>query len=173
MLDLGRHYEDARRLTISHPLFRVALARGHEADDLLQSVYVGVLVRQTTRSRYDPSRASLSKYLRLVAGSVLANLLDKHRRRAKHETGSVWIRGVESDPALAAVVDESRDEARIVALLVEELGGDEEDQRVIALLCAGFSVAQVRRSEGGAVDFVLVEVRASLSEAMGAGVTNA
>jgi len=154
-----------RRLTASHPLFRVATGRGHDADDLIQSVFVGLLTRQQSRSRFDSARASLSKYVYLVAGSILANLLDYHRRRNRWEQVGAWNGQAEVDAALLAEGAMIEDEARVVELIVEELGGDENDQRIVAALCSGWSVASVRRTEGDVVELVLVDLRDWLREA--------
>lgn len=146
-------------MTASHPLYRIAVQRGHDGDDLLQSVFLGLLTRQYSKSRFDPSRASLSKYVYLVAGSIIANLLDYHRRRSKWEQVGAWNGQAEVDAALLAEGAVVEDEARVVELIVEELGGDEHDQRIVSALCAGFSVASVRRTEGDVVELVLVDLR--------------
>ena len=134
MLDWQRSYKDIRRLTASHPLYRIAVQRGHDGDDLLQSVFLGLLTRQYSKSRFDPSRASLSKYVYLVAGSIIANLLDYHRRRSKWEQVGAWNGQAEVDAALLAEGTVVEDEARVVELIVEELGGDEHDERRSAWL---------------------------------------
>jgi DNA-directed RNA polymerase specialized sigma24 family protein len=157
MLDLTKHYRDVRRLTAAHPLYRVALQRGHDADDLMQSVLLGLLTRQLSRSRFDPQRASMSKYVHLVAGSILANLLDYQRRRARWEQVGAWHAGAEVDAATLAEGTTVADEAIVVALIVEELGGDEQEQRIVAALCGGFSVHSVRRAEGSDVVELVLE----------------
>ena len=165
MLDLQKHYHDVRRLTAAHPLYRVARTRGHDPDDLLQAVCLGLLTRQQTRSRYDPSRASLSKYVYLVAGSILANLLDYQRRRAKWEQVGAWHGGAEVDAATMAEGATIADEALVVAMIVEDLGGSEQQQRILSALCGGFSLASVRRSEGGdVVELVLDDLWGYLRE---------
>jgi len=158
MLDLGKNYRDVRRLTAAHPLYRVAVSRGHDCDDVMQSVFLGLLTRQRTRSRFDPGRASFSKYVHLVAGSVIANILDYHRRRGRWEQVGIWTPYGEVDAAERAESVVVEDEARVVELIVEELGGDERDQRIVSALCAGFSVASVRRTEGDVVELVLVDL---------------
>lgn len=157
MLDLAKYYTDVRRLTAAHPLYRVALARGYDGDDVLQTVYVGILTRQRSKSRFDPQRASLSKYVHLVAGSVIANLLDYQRRRARWEQLGAWQGGQEVDAAMVAEGTAQVDEALVVALIVEELGGDEQEQRVVSALCGGYTVAAVRRIEGADVVELVLE----------------
>ena len=126
---------------------------------------LGLLTRQQTRSRYDPSRASLSKYVYLVAGSILANLLDYQRRRAKWEQVGAWHGGAEVDAATMAEGATIADEALVVAMIVEDLGGSEQQQRILSALCGGFSLASVRRSEGGdVVELVLDDLWGYLRE---------
>lgn len=137
----------------------MATSRGHDADDVLQSVFLGLLSRQRSRSRFDPQRASLSKYVYLVAGSIIANMLDYHRRRSRWEQLGAWNGQAEVDAALLAEGTVIEDEARVVELIVEELGGDEHDQRIVSALCAGYSVASVRRVEGDVVELVLIDLK--------------
>ncbi|MFO0588821.1 MAG: hypothetical protein U0441_14825 [Polyangiaceae bacterium] len=52
-------------------------ARRIELDDLVQDVILLVLRRQNTASAYDPSRASLSKYVRLCAFTAVTHAVDR------------------------------------------------------------------------------------------------
>ena len=99
----------------------------------------------------------MSKYVYLVAGSILANLLDYQRRRAKWEQVGAWHGGAEVDAATMAEGATIADEALVVAMIVEDLGGSEQQQRILSALCGGFSLASVRRSEGGEVVELVLE----------------
>lgn len=85
MLDIEGRHRDIRRIVASTSIFRRGVATGHDADDMMQVVMLGLITRQLGRSVYDPSRSSLSRYVNVVTASVLANYLDSQRRRDVHE----------------------------------------------------------------------------------------
>lgn len=77
-LDVGS--PEVQRLTrrIFFSRFSRRLTRaGWEADDALQEIYVGLITRQVGKSRFNPRRASLSKYLFTVISSITSQLLDR------------------------------------------------------------------------------------------------
>ena len=143
-LDVGEKYADIRRLTRTHPLFRVGIARGLDADDLLQAVVLGILTRQQGRSKYDPARASFSRYVHLVAGSVLANVLESQRVRAKRE-----VLGTEADAATGASGEAIEDEVEVSLRAFAWLVAEGHEPRLVLLLVEGGSLAMVRRRRGG------------------------
>lgn len=73
-----------RRIFHARGFARRLREAGWEDEDAIQEIYVGLLTRQRGRSRFDPSRASLSKYVFLVVSSVTRNLLA--RRGTKDRT---------------------------------------------------------------------------------------
>jgi DNA-directed RNA polymerase specialized sigma24 family protein len=143
-LDVAEKYADIRRLTRTHPLFRVGIARGLDADDLLQAVVLGILTRQQGRSRYDSARASFSRYVHLVAGSVLANVLESQRVRAKRE-----VLGTEADAATGASGEAIEDEVEVSLRAFAWLVAEGHEPRLVLLLVEGGSLAMVRRRRGG------------------------
>ena len=166
MKELETRYREVRALIRAHSLFRVGVAAGNEGDDLTQSVFVGLLVRQLGRSAYDARRSSLARYVWLVTGSVIANLLDSQRRRAKYEVVGWWDgRGMPCDAAQLAEargVEDWVDEGLIVAELLAQAGGDELDQLGVVLLLEGRTLAQVRRLVGATTATAIEQVRERL-----------
>jgi len=157
-LDVGAKFADIRRLTRTHPLWRVAVARGLDPDDVLQSVVLGLLTRQQGRSRYDPARASFSRYVYLVAGSVIANLLDSQRGRDRRE-----VLGDLDDAARSASGEAVDDEADLVVRLFALLVSDGHEPRIVLLLVDGGSVAVARRRRGGQLaDSIAARIRSEL-----------
>lgn len=73
-LDLNTRWVDVRRVAKSHPAWRRCITAGWDPEDLCQEVLVRVLARQQMKSRYDPHRSCVSKYLFVVTGSILTNL---------------------------------------------------------------------------------------------------
>ena len=73
-----------RRIFHARGFARRLREAGWEDADAIQEIYVGLLTRQRGRSRFDPGRASLSKYVFLVVSSVTRNLLA--RRATKDRT---------------------------------------------------------------------------------------
>ena len=166
MKELETRYREVRALIRAHSLFRVAQATGNEGDDLTQSVFVGLLVRQRGRSAYDAKRSSLARYVWLVTGSVIANLLDSQRRRARYEVVGWWdARGAPCDAAQVAEQSGTEDwvaEGLIVAELLAKAGGDELDQLGVVLLLEGRPLAQVRRLVGATSAAAIEQVRERL-----------
>ena len=60
---------------------------GVDPEDALQSVYVGLLSRSAGRSRWDPSRGSLSTWVYVATSGIVSNLLDSHRRTLRRDGG--------------------------------------------------------------------------------------
>lgn len=79
-LDLERRYVDCRRLIRAHPAYRGAVAAGYNREDLLQDVFLRLLSKQRGKSRYDPTRASLGKYMFQVTWSAVLNFVRDHKR---------------------------------------------------------------------------------------------
>lgn len=82
-LDLGNPEVQrlVRRIFHARGFARRLREAGWEDADAIQEIYVGLLTRQRGRSRFDPGRASLSKYVFLVVSSVTRNLLTRRSTR--------------------------------------------------------------------------------------------
>ncbi len=78
-LDLELRHLDVRRISRADPTFRACLRAGWEVDDLDAEVMLRVYARQSMPSRYDPARSCVSKYLTVLIGGILRNLLRKMR----------------------------------------------------------------------------------------------
>ena len=74
-LDLGTRWRDVIRIARRHRSFRALLTLGWDVDDLGQELVCRVLAKQRTRSAYDPTRSGVARYLHLVTGSLLDDLL--------------------------------------------------------------------------------------------------
>lgn len=109
VLDLNTRWLDVRRIARKHPAYKQCLRAGLEQEDLDQEVMLRVLTRQQpgSASRYDPARACVSKYLTVVCGGILLNLLDQAvgtERSRKEVVGAFEPEnGIPCDAALAAV----------------------------------------------------------------------
>lgn len=88
---------------------RVCDAKGIDVEDLVSLVCECVLASNLRDSAYDPGRSSVTRYIRTVAVSRLAHLIDKQRRRARSEQVGMLLpsgaggRLVEGDAAKADV----------------------------------------------------------------------
>ena len=63
--------------------------QGYSAEDVLQEVYKGILIRNRGTCPFDPRKASFGHYVHLVAGCIMSNLHRKQgRMREKEQTGA-------------------------------------------------------------------------------------
>lgn len=72
-----------RRIFFGRGFARRLRAAGWEDEDALQEVFIGLLTRQQGRSRFNPSRSSLSHYLFVVLSSMTSNLLKRRQIRER------------------------------------------------------------------------------------------
>jgi DNA-directed RNA polymerase specialized sigma24 family protein len=87
-IDIESRAVDIRCLVRSG--FRVRCSQlGLDIDDLLQVVYLRILVANDGRAAFDPRRASFGGYVHLQANSALRNMLDKRRRKSWLQVGYV------------------------------------------------------------------------------------
>lgn len=121
-LDLAHHYGEVRAVVFGSYTKRCATA-GVDPDDLVSVVCASVLQSNQGPSAYDPSKASVMRYLHLVTASRLSHAQEAARYRACERTG-----------LRSAVMDgEERDAAEVASTVVE--GGVPEDApEVIARL---------------------------------------
>jgi DNA-directed RNA polymerase specialized sigma24 family protein len=134
MLDLARHHEDVRRLTWRHPLFRVAVELGHDADDVMQEVMLRLLRRQQGRSAFDVSRGSMSNYVHLSVGSIVANYIRDHHADLEvvdHEQPDEGRADLGCDPG------HHLSGADVVEPLIESLGLDAVHAEILRRLARG------------------------------------
>ena len=103
VLDVGKRYRDVKRIGRSLPQYRYCLELGWSREELDQQLLVRVHLRQSMPSRYDPTKASVSKYLVVFCRSQLLNLAKIKQRRAKNEqVGMTGRDGEAMDAALGA-----------------------------------------------------------------------
>jgi hypothetical protein len=113
----------ARRIYWSRFSRRV-LGVGLDPEDTWQDVALGIVRKQTTASRWDPTRSSASRYLFLVIGSLVSHAVESHLARMKHVrpwSPSQDDEGFE-DPALQAAEAPEEFSARDLADMAEEAG---------------------------------------------------
>src|SRR5690349_9319346 len=78
-LDVGERLLDIRRLTKAMSLYQRCVRAGWDPDDLDQEILLRLHARQRpgSRSRYNPLRACVSKYICVAGRGIMLNLLDK------------------------------------------------------------------------------------------------
>lgn len=133
-LDVGALAARTRRLVLARVASRIRVT-GADADDVMQDVYVRLLVAQASpRSRYDSARGlSVDSYLHLVGTRAASNSLRAQSRRRCEE-------------ATAEPADIASDGDALGSTLMELIGElDLDEEREMAThLAAGCTLAEIR-----------------------------
>jgi len=149
--DLAARLDDVRRIAWRTPSFRSAVRSGHDPDDLLQEVYVRLLMRQRGRSAYDPDRGSFGRYVWIVVRSVIRNYRRDHRRPRTSD-------GLDPQGAPCALVELDRDLElaapdaepleRTVGRLADALDLEDLDRAILFDLASGHTRREIRERYG-------------------------
>lgn len=91
-IDLKKYHEDVRRLVRSKCRFPTL-----DPDDLLQEVYLAILKKNISKP-WDPTRAAMSKFIVLVAGSTALHMLQARRFRPEAQAEEAPEVADERDP---------------------------------------------------------------------------
>jgi DNA-directed RNA polymerase specialized sigma24 family protein len=103
--DLG----DAEVLAMARRIYRSRFAAqveeaGIDAEDGLQEVLMRLFLKSQGASRWNPERGGLSTWLFVATGSIVLNIIDKHRRYVRRagtpgqgEDAAMSARAVEED----------------------------------------------------------------------------
>ena len=78
-IDLDKRSHEVRKLLFAGFGRRMFLS-GYDPEDVLQEVYKGLLVRNSGKCPFDPSKSSFGHYVHMVASCVLSNYHRKHHR---------------------------------------------------------------------------------------------
>lgn len=93
-IDFSLKYKDIERL-LRAGFMRKILAAGFDFQDVLQEVYMGMLVRNQGKCPWDPSKGSFSHYVWLCIDSILTNY---HRKNRIKHRGVGYLEEMEIDP---------------------------------------------------------------------------
>jgi len=136
----------ARRIYWSRFSRRI-LGVGLDPEDAWQDVALGICRKQTTASRHDPRRSSVSRYLFLVIGSLVSHCIEAHLARMKHTRP--WHADPDDDcfedPALAYAEAPEEFGLRDLEELAEEAGVPAE---VLVAVATGVKVRDAVREAG-------------------------
>lgn len=100
---------------------------GAIVDDIEDACVTAFVDYMQNPAKYDPARSKLHAYLLMAARRDLMNLLDKHKRRAKHETEMptrVALDGGESEEEMEFTDGETTEETVLLNLRSSELGAN-------------------------------------------------
>ena len=88
-IDLARRGIEVQKLLLAG-YGRKIYAMGYDADDVLQEVYKGLLVRNMGTCAWNPAKSSFGHYVHMVCGCILSNYHRKmSRMRSMEQTGIV------------------------------------------------------------------------------------
>ncbi len=107
-IDFNTRHREIVALARRQPEWRELIRRGWDEHDLSQEILVRVWERQETRQAYDGVRSGFAKYITVITGSIMRNLLEKRRtlKATSEQVGAVLVEDGERivvDAALIAV----------------------------------------------------------------------
>jgi hypothetical protein len=100
-LDLAYHFREVRSVVLG-TFTRRCVAVGIEPDDLISTLYEAILKSNQGSAPYDPEKASVMRYIHLVAASRFSHMAEQARNRSVEQTGLTPSDGVERDAAEVA-----------------------------------------------------------------------
>lgn len=126
---------------------------GIDPEDMLQDIYVGLLVRSHGKSAWNPSRGALSTWIYVAISGMVINAADKARRRNRA------VLGTERDVADSSELESG---AFVTDYDVEELANtmDVPKTVLVALMEGGDPV--IAAMEGGLAPYDAVAVAEAL-----------
>ncbi len=174
-LDLEVHYPDVRAAVFS----ACSLTCEHyniDPEDLVGIVCESVLLSNGRPSAYDPTRASVTRFLRTLAVSRLLHLVDKIRRRRRTEqvgmrvAGADPFRGTDADAATANVgislcPDVRASVKRILPFVLSRAQDADEEARATAPARATPSTGREQGWREQAVQWVVLDSPSSAAAA--------
>lgn len=83
-IDLGKRAKEVRKLFFAGFARRV-LRYGYDPEDVLQDVYMGIMVRNAGKCPFDPSKASFGHYVHMVCGCIISNYRRRYSRLERNE----------------------------------------------------------------------------------------
>lgn len=119
-IDLSKRAKEVRKLFFAGFARRV-LWYGYDPEDVLQDVYMGIMVRNAGKCPFDPSKASFGHYIHMVCGCIISNYRRRYSRLERNEV--FGIDDHEGEPQDVAASDLAVSPAPDVATLylTEEL----------------------------------------------------
>ena len=87
-VDLTSRAHEVRKLFYAGFARRV-LRYGYDPEDVLQEVYKGILVRNSGKCPFDPSKSSFGHYVHMVCGCIVSNYHRRYSRLGRNEVFGV------------------------------------------------------------------------------------
>jgi hypothetical protein len=83
-IDLDRRGHEVRKLFYAGYGRRV-VKYGYDPEDVLQDVFMGILVRNNGKCPFDPSKSSFGHYVHMVCGCIVSNYRRRYYRLERNE----------------------------------------------------------------------------------------
>jgi len=83
-IDLAKRGHEVRKLFYAGYGRRV-LKYGYDPEDVLQDVFMGILVRNQGKCPFDPSKSSFGHYVHMVCGCIVSNYRRRYSRLERNE----------------------------------------------------------------------------------------
>lgn len=83
-IDLSKRAKEVRKLFFAG-FARKVLWYGYDPEDVLQDVYMGIMVRNAGKCPFDPAKASFGHYVHMVCGCIISNYRRRYSRLERNE----------------------------------------------------------------------------------------
>lgn len=134
VLDLGARQRDVERISRSRPEYARCVRAGIPRGDLDAEVMLQLLLRQRPglRSRYDPERSGVAKYLNMICRSILLNILDMPRFK---EGKDLALDDMDHLPAALVSTDKGQPSPSLIEEIVSSY--EDEDMPTVRAILTG------------------------------------
>lgn len=152
-IDVGKRHKEIRKIFIKIYGHRCV---GYDLEELIQKLYLAILVRNKGTCPFDPSKASFSKYVCIVALGVVRN---HHRKESKHNARHLLL----GDDVPEVVVDPvTTTESAVIRKVLDALETVEQKEFVADILrgvCRADLIGAVKGRRRIIDDLSLREIR--------------
>ena len=109
-IDLAARGHEVRKLFYAG-FGRRVIRYGYDPDDVLQEVYKGLLVRNSGKCPFDPTKSSFGHYVHMVSGCIVSNYRRRYSRLSRNEQfGVMTVDGTMQDVSCADLAVEEAEQ---------------------------------------------------------------
>ena len=147
-IDVGKHQEDIKKLFYKRQGQKL-LKSGVNAEEILQEVYKGILIRNRGKCPFDSKKSAMSTYIVMVIDCITMNYMNKHNRIKDR-----YIPGVEDDVASSYNASYEEDPSDNIFLAEVRSSFTGSLLKVFDALMHGFKKSHISREFGWEIRLV-------------------
>lgn len=167
-IDLHNRYEEVRKLIYKGFRARI-LASGFDLEDVVQEIYLGLMVRNNGQCPWDARKSSFGHYVHMVTRCLLANY---HRREVRRPERNADALGPDHDLGLYDL-EHGESGERLALDSLQRFLGEGTSKKVLKPLLEGKSKREIASEVGlpeSAVAKAIAQLRGSASTWKNSGV---